>query len=122
MAPLPEALLGAPSPLRAFVGHVEPTFDWTLQHPRTGQILTNSTRRALYDRLYQPYPIGYALDELRRQATQLKAFLTAAKGRVGKDGAKEELLALQLTASDRESLVILGDPTAVLPELTPANA
>jgi hypothetical protein len=33
VAPLPLALLGAKRPLRAFIGHVEPTFDWTLQNP-----------------------------------------------------------------------------------------
>jgi hypothetical protein len=33
ISPLPRALLGAEKPLRAFVGHVEPTFDWTLRDP-----------------------------------------------------------------------------------------
>ncbi|MFI5298329.1 MAG: hypothetical protein ACHREM_09545 [Polyangiales bacterium] len=46
VAPLPRALLGAPKPLRAFVGHVEPTFDWTLRSNATGQILrTRSSMR-----------------------------------------------------------------------------
>ena len=35
--PLPRKLLGAEKPLRAFLGHVEPTFDWTLRDPETGQ-------------------------------------------------------------------------------------
>ena len=38
--PLPRALLGATRPLRAFVGHVEPTFDWTLRQRQTGEHLT----------------------------------------------------------------------------------
>ncbi len=82
-APLPKALLGAPQPLRAFVGHVEPTFDWTLRSATTGQILTTSTRQALYRRLYQPLPIGLALDELHRQATQLHALHNAAVAAFG---------------------------------------
>jgi hypothetical protein len=117
-APLPRALLGAPRPLRAFIGHVEPTFDWTLKSKRTGQILTTSTREALYNRLYQPLPVGLAIDELHRQATQLHAFHQSAKSKfgVGED-TEGELLALRLTANDRESLVILGDPTVALPPL-----
>jgi AcrR family transcriptional regulator len=47
VAPLPTALLGAKKPARAFVGHVEPTFDWTLQNPDTNQILTDSIQKAL---------------------------------------------------------------------------
>jgi hypothetical protein len=31
VAPLPTAPLSAPRPLRAFVGHVEPTYDWTIR-------------------------------------------------------------------------------------------
>lgn len=117
-APLPRALLGAEQPLRAFVGHVEPTFDWTLRSNRTGQMLTASTHTALYNRLYQPYPIGLALDELHRQATQLRAFQVAALAGFGRgEDTEGELLALRLTAGDRESLVVLGDPTATLPSL-----
>lgn len=116
-APLPRALLGAAQPLRAFIGHVEPTFDWTLQSPQTKQILTSSIRRALYRKLYQPWPVGLALDELHQQGTQLRAFHNAAKARFGLEDTSGEMLALQLTASDRESLVTLGDPTATLPPL-----
>jgi hypothetical protein len=36
IAPLPKALLGAAKPMRAFIGHVEPTFDWTIRDPKTG--------------------------------------------------------------------------------------
>jgi hypothetical protein len=116
-APLPRALLGAAQPLRAFIGHVEPTFDWTLQSTTTKQILTTSTRKALYDRLYQPMPIGLALDEVHRQASQLFALHAAAVAQFGAEDTRGELLALRLTASDRESLVTLGDPTATLPPL-----
>ena len=62
-APLPQQLLGCVSPLRAFVGHVEPTFNWTLRDPVNGQLLTSSLVQTLYNGLYQPQsePIGYAL-------------------------------------------------------------
>src|SRR5205085_3592607 len=52
VAPLPKALLGAKKPLRAFIGHVEPTFDWTLRQANTGQHLTNSLLRVLYNNVY----------------------------------------------------------------------
>ncbi|MGH7305916.1 MAG: hypothetical protein ACRELZ_21735, partial [Candidatus Rokuibacteriota bacterium] len=39
-APLPRRLLGGEKPARAFVGHVEPTFDWTLRDPVNGQVTT----------------------------------------------------------------------------------
>src|SRR5205807_2515028 len=41
VAPLPKRLLGHRRPLRAFVGHVEPTFDWTLRQPENGQAITD---------------------------------------------------------------------------------
>ena len=47
VAPLPTALLGATKPARAFVGHVEPTFDWPLQDPETGQPLSLPVSDAL---------------------------------------------------------------------------
>ncbi|MCP5058759.1 MAG: hypothetical protein GY937_18820 [bacterium] len=116
VSPLPRALLGAASPLRAFVGHVEPTFDWTLQHPKTKQVLTRSIRTALHQRLYLRQPIGRAFDEIHAQASQLwnlqrKALRAHQRG----DDVADELLALQLTARDRESLVIYGDPAVALP-------
>jgi hypothetical protein len=55
IAPLPRALLGAERPLRAFVGHVEPTFDWTLRDPTNKQVLTHVMCAALYDKLYEGY-------------------------------------------------------------------
>jgi hypothetical protein len=48
-------LLGAERPLRAFVGHVEPTFDWTLRDPTNKQVLTHVMCAALYDKLYEGY-------------------------------------------------------------------
>ena len=36
VAPLPTHLLGCRRPARAFIGHVEPTFNWALLDPDTG--------------------------------------------------------------------------------------
>jgi hypothetical protein len=63
-APLASLLLGAERPLRAFVGHVEPTFDWTLRDPANKQVLSQVLCDAFSDKLYQEYrrnPIGWAL-------------------------------------------------------------
>ncbi|MEO7404695.1 MAG: hypothetical protein ABIU95_13585, partial [Burkholderiales bacterium] len=52
VAPLPLALLQAPKPARAFIGHVEPTFDWTIKQPATGQFLSASLTKSLYDDVF----------------------------------------------------------------------
>jgi hypothetical protein len=59
-AVLPRRLLGAKQPLRAFIGHVEPTFDWTLKQSLTGQFLTDPILKALWDGLYNRVPVGFA--------------------------------------------------------------
>jgi hypothetical protein len=118
VAPLPEALLGAAKPLRAFIGHVEPTFDWTIKHKDTGQPLTTSIRQALYNRLFQPDPVGYALRESYSHVGELYTQRDAAH-RAFEDGKDTEGIAMaaQLGARDRQSMVILGDPTVALPPL-----
>jgi hypothetical protein len=118
VAPLPQALLGASRPLRAFIGHVEPTFDWTIKNRETGQPLTSSIRDALYKRLFQPDPIGYALREPYSHVGELYAQRDAAY-RAFEEGDDTEAVAMaaQLGARDRQSMVILGDPTVALPPL-----
>jgi hypothetical protein len=60
VAPLPRRLLGAAKPLRAFIGHVEPTFDWTLQDPDgTGVPRTHPLLSALYEHLYLREPLAF---------------------------------------------------------------
>ena len=119
-APLPKALLGASKPLRAFIGQVEPTFDWTLR-AQTGQVLTDSLCKALYNRMHrkQPETIGMAFDEVFRHAGQLFAQLDGLRRDVGQlvQGAEEAVVRTHLAALDRQSLVILGDPTVSLPPL-----
>lgn len=125
IAPLPQRLLGASKPLRAFIGHVEPTFDWTLREPETGQLLTTTTVEALYDHMHraQPEPVGMAFNpgyrvvgQLFQQWQQLTGqFASASVDR--RDFIRLMTTSAQLAALDRQSLVILGDPTVALPAL-----
>lgn len=125
-APLPRWLLGASRPLRAFIGHVEPTFDWTMRFPPTRQRLTASLQVALYDRLCSGLPVGLALsghyDPVgpllyghTRAVAQFNAAPVGAAGQSASDGAVEMALYSKVTAYDRLSTVILGDPTVALP-------
>jgi hypothetical protein len=121
VAAMPTALLGAPRPLRAFVGHVEPTFDLTIRERVNGQLLTRSLRDALYDWLYQddrPTPIGRALwpiyEPIGSLATRVLTLQNDFNGGASRVVMDEAFVA-QLSARDRMSTVILGDPTVALP-------
>jgi hypothetical protein len=111
VAPLPQALLGARRPLRAFIGHVEPTFNWTLQQRETGQFTTDPLISALYDELFQPVPIGLSLAPLSAQLGGLymdyERFLRKTR--------HYQMLHRLLVVRDIQSTVILGDPTVALP-------
>jgi len=117
VAPLARRLLGAPRPLRAFIGHVEPTFDWTLKDRSTGQTLTGSLAEALYRRLYQPFPVGYAIEAIHDKAPKLEIARLAALRAAMQGGTpsereehEREALTCRLVAQDLRSLVLLGDP------------
>jgi hypothetical protein len=125
-APLPRALLGASRPLRAFIGHVEPTFDWTMRFPPTRQRLTTSLQVALYDRLCSGLPVGLALaghydpvgSLLYGHTRAVERFNAAPFGEAGRStsaGAVDMALYSKVTAYDRLSTVILGDPTVAIP-------
>ncbi|MEH2612971.1 hypothetical protein [Bradyrhizobium sp. AZCC 1693] len=118
-APMARALLGAQRPLRAFIGHVEPTFDWTLRETENKQVVTHVLVSALYDRLYQksePNPIGWALEKVYQEAGNYFAYWSnaAADARGQITGARDRALYCQLVAMDRQTTVILGDPTVSL--------
>jgi hypothetical protein len=114
VAPLPQALLGANRPLRAFIGHVEPTFDWSLRHPRTNQFLTLPLLKALYDGLFAGQPVGMALDSCRQLASGLLNVAYAQDKRALANAAIDPgaILAVKLMANDWRSMVVLGDPAA----------
>jgi hypothetical protein len=125
VAPLPTALLGAERPLRAFIGHVEPTFDWTLRHPQNRQPLTAAIQQTLYDGLYRarPEPVGMAFARVFAHVGHLFAqFHLARQGATAVDPtarleARAAALRTQLGALDRQACVILGDPAVSLPAL-----
>lgn len=118
VAPFPRALLGSKQPLRAFVGHVEPTFDWTLREPSTGQTLTDTIQSALYNELFHPSPVGHALRGTHSRLSSLYAAYEANQ-RIFNEGGNTRgaMLYSLLAARDIQSLVILGDPTAMLAPL-----
>src|SRR5262249_8351256 len=100
---------------RAFVGHVEPTFDYTIRDPRNQQFLTVPLVRALYDNLYQPWPVGVALrDVFAGLGTLYTAYNASERAFNRGQNTKFAMLLSLLTARDLESTVILGDPTACL--------
>ncbi len=118
ISPLPRRLLGAQRPLRAFVGQVEPTCDWTLANRQTGQALTGALSLALYNQLYAdpPQPVGMALHGCyERVGTLMSTFLLLQTGSTARRVKVAKLAHLLLAALDQESMVILGDPTVMLP-------
>jgi len=118
VAPLPLQLLGHKSPARAFIGHVEPTFDWTLRNPVNKQVLTAPIVDAIYPRLYQTpvtVPIGHAFREVYNNIGGYLAGWERARALYDAGGRNlRDLLALQLAARDLQSLVIIGDPAVSL--------
>jgi hypothetical protein len=119
-APLPRALLGATKPARAFIGHVEPTFDWTLEFPANRQVLTDDLTRSIYEGLAGGEPVGMALrDHYRAIAALLQNYERARREYNAQVGAAakpslDRLVYCRVTAHDRASTVILGDPTAAM--------
>ena len=118
VAPLPEALLGASAPLRAFIGHVEPTFDWTLRQVLTGQFLTGPIQESLYDNFFQPgQTVGLAFRALYDRLGRMYGLYDAESRKFtsGQDTKAAMLLSLMLIR-DVKSMVILGDPSATVPQ------
>lgn len=119
VAPAPLALLGRPSPVRAVFGHVEPTFDWTLRVAETGQPLGELVVAALSTNLFFGRPVGLILEEYREGIGVLLASWAERREKLarGCTGLRDLLTELRLTAIDRQSLVLLGDPTVAVPRL-----
>jgi hypothetical protein len=104
------------------LGHVEPTFDWTLRDDRTGQGLGGLVVRALSDNLFAGQPLGLAFEEYRETVGVLHGDWQTAYDTfiAGDTSLRARLTRLRLTALDRQSLVLLGDPTVTLPDLATA--
>jgi hypothetical protein len=123
VAPLPTALLSAEKPARAFIGHVEPTFDWPLQDPETGQPLSLPFSDALTKKLYatRRYPVGAAFQQIQAlSSAQFKAWQFAkddaqrATDAASRQRKREMALRAQLGGLDWQGVVILGDPTVAI--------
>jgi hypothetical protein len=117
-APLPRHLLGCERPLRAFVGHVEPTFNWTLRDHTSGELLTSSMLKALYNGLYRQEgePIGLALHRSYAEVGGLWSRWDVERDEAGRGNysARDRALESRMAALDRQSMVILGDPTVTV--------
>jgi hypothetical protein len=122
VAPAVTRLLGRPNPVRAVVGHVEPTFDWTLRVAETHQGLGGEIVAALSTNLFASQPIGHAFSDYRSGVGELHTrWVTAAEKRAaGDQSQRPRLTRLRLSALDRQSMVLLGDPTVTLPPLAGA--
>jgi len=119
VAPGPLRLLGRKRPVRAVYGHVEPTFNWTLRVPETGQGLGHHIVAALSSNLYSQQPVGLTFADYRAGVGILHSqwadlYQDLANGDTS---VREALTRLRLTALDRQSLVLLGDPTVTMPPL-----
>jgi hypothetical protein len=120
-SPLPRALLGAARPLRAFIGHVEPTFDWTLSFPPNRQVLTSDLETAIYTRLCGGQRVGRAMRGYYPAIGSLLQGYVSARTTYGTQvgaAARQTLDMLvysRVSSHDRASTVILGDPTAAIP-------
>ncbi|MEZ5114642.1 MAG: hypothetical protein R2737_00125 [Candidatus Nanopelagicales bacterium] len=121
VAPLPRALLGASRPLRAFIGHVEPTFDWTLASPENGEPLAADLQAVLYERLCLGQPVGLAMERWYQAIGSLLLGYTRAvstfNASTGEEAAREldRALSARVAAYDRAGTVLLGDPTVRIP-------
>lgn len=123
VAPAPLRLLGRKCPVRAVYGHVEPTFNWTLRVAETGQGLGHHIVEALSSNLYDQQPLGLTFGDYRAGVGDLHAQWAYLQQKLadGDTSVRETLTRLRLTALDRQSLVLLGDPTVTIPPLTPGG-
>ncbi|MFY9635717.1 MAG: hypothetical protein WAL27_13430 [Cellulosimicrobium cellulans] len=120
VSPAPLALLTRQIPVRAVFGHVEPTFDWTLRDPGTKQRFGHDIISGLTSQLHSGQPLGLILENYYSGVGSLVS-AWATRSDEFQDSHDREILAemtrLRLTAWDRQSLVLLGDPTVRIPKL-----
>lgn len=120
VAPAALALLSRKNPVRAVFGHVEPTFDWTLKDPDSGTRFTGDLVDGLSSNLHFGQPLGHVFAEYRAGIGELLSRWTRLAVKLNRDGdttVLREMTKLRLTAMDRQSLVLLGDPTVRIPKL-----
>lgn len=120
VAPLPLALLRAENPVRAFVGHVEPTLDFSLTQPETGLPTTAALLNSLYDHLYRAKPetIGMAFRESFDRIGEMIGLFQDSYREYNRGRDEEmtpQMIWSLLAANDLKTTVILGDPVVTLP-------
>jgi hypothetical protein len=88
----------------------------------TGQALGGHIVSALSTNLFNGQPLGYAFDEYRAGVGDLHTQWAKLRDKlIGADlTVRDELTRLRVSAIDRQSLVLLGDPTVTLPSLATA--
>ncbi|MHA7207935.1 hypothetical protein [Arthrobacter sp. MDT1-65] len=120
VSPASLALLTRDPPVRAIFGHVEPTFDWTLRDPETKQRFGHDIISALTSQLHSGKPLGLILESYYAGVSSLVS-AWATRSDDFKDSHDRSILVemtrLRLTAWDRQSLVLLGDPTVRIPKI-----
>jgi hypothetical protein len=120
VAPGPMALLRRDPPVRAVFGHVEPTFDWTLKDGDNNQRLAGDVVAALSSNLHHGQPLGLVLADYREGIGVLTTRWIGLSDRLNLQHDQSVLPAMtrtRLTAWDRQSLVLLGDPTVRIPQI-----
>ena len=112
-------MLGRPKPVRAIFGHVEPTFDWSLRDPESGQNFATELITGLSSNLHHGTPLGQILADYRNGIGVLNTKWANGRRdfRAGDDALLSQMTRWRLTAIDRQSLVLLGDPTVTLPRI-----
>ena len=118
VAPLASRLLRSRETFASVHRACGATFDWMLRDPNTKQAVGDVLADALYCRLYlRGTPVGLALSAVYSQSGSFLTLWKQAIDAVNKDapGAAELARYWQVAALDRQSMVILGDPTVTLP-------
>lgn len=113
IAPAALALLSRPNPVRAVIGQIEPTFSWTLKVAETGQGLGGHLVSALAGEAHSGRPIGLGFEQYYGGIGQIYTEYADAVA-ANNPALRNRLTRLRLTAIDRQSLVLLGDPTVAL--------
>jgi len=103
---------------------VEPTFDWTMVFPPTREQLTDWVREILYMGICAGLPVGLAMENaklydpvgsLLLRHSMAVARYAVASAKAARRSALDLALYSKVTAYDRASTVLLGDPTVAIP-------
>lgn len=117
VAPLPVALLSSREPIAAFIGQVEPTFNWTLRQfhhegPATGALIGG-----MYEALFRGHRIGRCLSQWWLRSGTLASHYESEKDAYNRRPTHEaarKLAQVRVTLRDVRSTVLLGDPAIAL--------